>query len=87
MNSTAKTLICSVYVYLKKQSKKTKSGSAHNLIKKMKEATGFVECSIYRVLKEKKHLGQGKFESLLKWYHKASRKMVCFNDFDVAAIK
>ena len=47
MNSTAKTLICSVYEYFKKQSKKTKAGSAHNLIKKTKEATGFAERSIY----------------------------------------
>ena len=74
-------------VRVKKQSKKTKAGSAHNLIKKTKEATGFAERSIYRVLKEKKHLRQGKFESPLKRYHKASRKMVCVDDFDVAAIR
>ena len=84
-NSTVKTLICKVYKYFKSQQNKSK-GPSGSILKKTSEATGFCRSTVYRVLREQKHLGLKKFDSPVKRYVK-SRKSICVDDFDVAAIR
>ena len=76
VNSTAKSIIVNVYEYFER-SKKTKASTAPKLVKKISEATGFSVRTVYRVINEKEDLGEGKFESPAKRYHKTSRKKMC----------
>ena len=56
VSSTAKSIICNVYKYFKKQQAKSKS-SYGDIAKKTMEATGFSQSTVFRVLKEKDKIG------------------------------
>ena len=85
VNSTAKSIIWSVYKYFKKQQAKSKR-SYGDIVKKTMEATAFSRSTVFRVLKEKDKIGDRKFKSPKKRYNK-SRVIVSVDDFDVAAIR
>ena len=58
------------------------------LAMKTSESTAFSVRTVYCVINDKEDLGEGKFESPVKRYHKTSRKKIlCFDYFDVAAVK
>ena len=84
VSSTAKGLISNVYRQFKSQQNKSKvSGS---VLKKTMEATGFCRSTVYHVMNEQKQLREKSLNLPVKRYVK-SRKSICIDDFDVAAIR
>ena len=84
VKSTSKSIICNVHDYFDRQSKKHKS-TPPKLSKKTAEATGFSECTVNRVLLEKRKLDGSSFTSPNKRYTE-SRERVDVDAFDTDGI-
>ena len=87
LRSDTKAVVCNVYDYFERESKKNKK--IHQGIvklKKMVDATRLSKRTVDVILAEKRSLGDGKFESPRKRYKK-SRIRVDPDDFDVSAIR
>ena len=88
LRSDTKAVVCNVYDYFERESKKNKK--IHQGIVKLKkktvDATGLSKRTVDVILAEKRSLGDGKFESPRKRYKK-SRIRVDPDDFDVSAIR
>ena len=50
VNSTAKTIICNVYVYFERQCQKSKGRGPPKLMSKTAEATGYSKQTVHRVV-------------------------------------
>ena len=87
IRSREKEIICRVYEYFDRQSKKQKATTPLKLCKKTAEATGFTVRSVNRILGKKRSLeDDDTFPSPTKRYKK-TRERVDVDSFDVDAIR
>ena len=70
VRSDTKAVVCNVYDYFERESKKNNQGIV-KLKKKMMDATGLSKHIVDVILAEKRSLGDGKFESPRKRYKKS----------------
>ena len=86
ISSAVKKVICNVYEYFEKESRKHKGSVYPKFGKKTADATGYCKGTVERVVGEKRNLDGKAFTSPAKRYKK-SRIQIVIDDFDCDAIR